>query len=113
MNHHEMDAAERRIRQIGEECETNLVLQRIAMGDDSHYFKASLVKFVVDVAKVREVVAEQMVNEYLLTQADFKPSDAFRLKVRRTLFGPVRRSASPEQIAAAWKCFVIGLGVKK
>ena len=99
-----------RMEELEREAVSLLGAQITAAGDDTHFYRKSLVAFLRwGAPDVDEKLAVRIVDDYLREQAKLTFRDHVSMRWRRVIGGTVDRKSTPEQIGAAWRCFFAGM----
>lgn len=103
--------------EAAQEIQVLLGAQRVCVGDDTHFYRKSLVEFHQYLARSAGSHADSVgvVDNYLIAMAadDLTVRDRASIRWRRIIGSKVDTRSTPAQIAAAWTCFAAGFKVRK
>lgn len=100
--------------EIQKRAENLLAQQHLAAGDDTHYYRKSLIHYHMWLTGEGQPTAEARIDDYLVEHRKLRPVRRSVRKGRRVITGErVSQKLRPEQLAAAWTCFVAGIVGRK
>lgn len=95
---------------IENKAENLLAQQYLATGDDTHYYRKSLIHYHMWLTGEDQRTAEDKIDDYLVEHRALKPVGRSMRRGRRIITGGrISQRLRPEQLAAAWSLFAAGI----